>query len=997
MNKKQKSLVVSDLKVLRDHILRYCPPPRQQQQQQQGQPAMTSSASSSFTSYCSSPLLVGTATTAAVHKKNRQEEVVFPYSVLLSRINKEIKIATAQQSDIQNSRSIVSKKKKKKKKKTNNGKTTTNYLLRMIKTMLRIFFMDVPMVMVFSLVMLTMVVKFYYNHYISPTIDAAQWIQDDASRLQDEFTYYARECDVSDVTTGSIQDVILQQQQEHDTSGNGKNNYDEAVQVIMTHGMAVVPSLIDTNTSQELRNYILKRNMELTADEVIPLDTPQNRWSFGIHANEHVSVANALSQLSSNVLLENILSKLLGHDPAVAEITAISVAPGAEAQGWHSDVKQLGNSVKYAQTFTHSYSLFLPLQDVTNVMGATELCPGTHYCADEDLEDVCVEKGFQAAADGGIWKAGDGLLMNQKMWHRGAAYTAKNGPHRVVFIITFISRPNFGVDHRQLSHGTYFHIHPHMYGHTWNDLKNAHVVMTWPFAPLRSLGIWKPPNANWGWDWVTTSATRIANDQNGYMFEDLLDFVESYSIGQMIPSWLHGSTAEEGGWQLYFKETIENIALFAVVIYVLLFLLLMSVTLVMDLFEEFDKHRTKSYIQRTLCWNVLVLVLTHQVVMKLESTQYARSVREKTIFARPFVAKSDTTSNEHLFEDIVPITIGRNVTITERLTTIPEKHDVLLGSRFASNEIGYYRHFLNYHPGNRMWRDLITTYSELYRSYCRLPLIFQSYIRSTIENDVHQNGRILTQNYYGEWVVMNDEDVKDTVLRNLQIGIDTIHQVLDKEIDVLTATARHGTFMRGSPLIQIATLKNLGDLKNILKPEQLCSGQSIVKGHNGSFRRRNILDSSSSFPIVRYASQSSPLRHRSKEKRSFLPHNSRTGMHPKVGDVILANFRGSGYMMPCKILFVEYDDYAVAEFKYGISQDEYGGVERSNVYLNKTKPFKGVKQNDRIAVLNHECQNCPITFEDATLGTCYPDLTCEAVDIHGQLKSVFKDEFVLAS
>lgn len=242
-------------------------------------------------------------------------------------------------------------------------------------------------------------------------------------------------------------------------------------------------------------------------------------------ANEHPSVALALNQIGSHTLLRQTLETLLGPDPAVAEITAITVEPGARAQGWHPDVKPQGNSLKYGQTFTHSYSLFIPLQNVTKRMGATELCPGTHYCASMDLEKMCKMGGFQASesnSQDGAWKTGDGLMMNQKMWHRGAAYynsRTEENPDRVVFILTFISRPLFGKDHRQLSHGTYFHIHPFMYGHTFSDLKNAQVSMSFPFSMLRSLGIWKPTNANWGYDWVTSASLRISNSENGYHFE----------------------------------------------------------------------------------------------------------------------------------------------------------------------------------------------------------------------------------------------------------------------------------------------------------------------------------------------------------------------------------------------------------------------------------------------------------------------------------------------
>ena len=233
-------------------------------------------------------------------------------------------------------------------------------------TILRLFLLDLPMTGLFAFAMLTVLIHQYYMKYISPTIDAANWIDNDQERLLHEFTYYSRECDESDVTTSSLDTIVL------DPS---RHTAKDAVENLMHHGMTYFPSLLDKNVSLALRTHIMKRNQELTSDEFIPLDTPRGRWSFGIHANEDPSVSDALEQLASNELLENALTKILGGDASVAEITAITVAPGAQAQGWHSDVKQLGNSVKYAQTFTHSYSLFIPLQDVSASMGATELCP----------------------------------------------------------------------------------------------------------------------------------------------------------------------------------------------------------------------------------------------------------------------------------------------------------------------------------------------------------------------------------------------------------------------------------------------------------------------------------------------------------------------------------------------------------------------------------------------------------------------------------------------
>jgi len=161
-----------------------------------------------------------------------------------------------------------------------------------------------------------------------PYIDAANWADDDAIRLRDEFTYYARECDERDVTTSSLQDVTL--------SPNA--SVDEVVDTLMLHGMTVLPNVLEMGTHYthqknkvakglitKLRKYILKRNLELSDDEAIPLDGAKNRWSFGIHANEDPSVAKVLEHIGNNQMLKASLESLLGEDPAVAEITSITV------------------------------------------------------------------------------------------------------------------------------------------------------------------------------------------------------------------------------------------------------------------------------------------------------------------------------------------------------------------------------------------------------------------------------------------------------------------------------------------------------------------------------------------------------------------------------------------------------------------------------------------------------------------------------------------------
>lgn len=92
-------------------------------------------------------------------------------------------------------------------------------------------------------------------------------------------------------------------------------------------------------------------------------------------------------------------------------------------------------------------------------MGMTDICPGTHYCGN-DLGKMCENTKLSLAdADpsGPHFRAGDGALLNQIVWHRGAAHKGKNAMERIVFIVSFLARPDMQHDPRQLSRGTYFH------------------------------------------------------------------------------------------------------------------------------------------------------------------------------------------------------------------------------------------------------------------------------------------------------------------------------------------------------------------------------------------------------------------------------------------------------------------------------------------------------------------------------------------------------------
>jgi hypothetical protein len=127
-------------------------------------------------------------------------------------------------------------------------------------------------------------------------------------------------------------------------------------------------------------------------------------------------------------------------------------------------------------------------------MGATTVCPGTHLCANEDMEDVCLMNGaFEVSSNGhtgkdyGVLQRGDGMMFNQNIWHRGPGnYDLESPINRVNLILTFVRR----VDHekgdvRQQGMGTYYYQRWNMWGHTYQDLKDASTTMVQPWAALK--------------------------------------------------------------------------------------------------------------------------------------------------------------------------------------------------------------------------------------------------------------------------------------------------------------------------------------------------------------------------------------------------------------------------------------------------------------------------------------------------------------------------------
>jgi hypothetical protein len=529
-------------------------------------------------------------------------------------------------------------------------------------------------------------------------------------------------------------------------------------------------------------------------------------------------------------------------------------------------VKPDGNGVKFGRTYSHSYSLFLPLQDTTGDMGATDLCPGTHFCASDDLWDVCEanriglhnirpkytggssssssssrnqssvdddknrEDEYEYKGDGeeGIWRAGDGALFNQQVWHRGTAHVDDDGPDRVMFIVSFLRRP-VADDPRQLARGTYFHQKWLNWGSTWQDMTDAASSLKRPWNILRCLHLWKSSDRQWGYDLFTATTLRIANAQQGGEPSDLKIFIDNVMTPLHFPERLQGTIDYESdeAWQIYLRETIRNthgslrtVNYVGHIFFALFWLIVTSISyfynrLKKQLSQEQQQQQHHHQQQhpifhtvfkngaRRLAWtHGSVIVLGLYTWYKVKNSKWATDIDSGRTLMRPFPVAE--------FIDNDPGVQGG-------LTTLPRRSDVLIGTRFDTKSIGAYRKWLDYHPGNRIFDEFVDSYGgKFYHSLLHnnensninnsslpsssssslLPVSLTEQLSATALHMIEKqhSGRFLMQDYRtGDWKILNSDEVKTYVRTRLFIGgDDTVWAALKEETDILLDQYRFG-------------------------------------------------------------------------------------------------------------------------------------------------------------------------------------------------------------
>ena len=438
-------------------------------------------------------------------------------------------------------------------------------------------------------------------------------------------------------------------------------------------------------------------------------------------------------------------------------------------------------------------------------MGATDLCPGTHYCANDDLHEICeahkigLHEILPTTTSSNAttskrrrqrWRAGDAALLNQHVWHRGTAHTDPRAQDRVMFIVSFISRPN---DPRQLSRGTYFHMKWNMWGHTWHDLGDAGTSMAWPWNILRCWHIWKPKDRAWGYDLVTSAALRIANNQLGCEPEDLVTLVDALEDWG-LPEWLHGTINTEStqAWQMYIRETLENLWGFFTKVNAIAIGLFAILALVEKVWQHKGKqqsHGAKFRLSWVILTYALLMALTYHVINRIHSSPWGRGISSGQTYRRPFLPQESTWKEDPF--------------ITQGATTFPSRFDVLVDTRYHSETLGAYARWPEFHPGNKLLRNHILSYPKgMYRSYeDGLPPIFSEWvINQTISTVSDSHGRFLQQDYRtGDWRLMSSSEIQSFLRLDLISHESNWLLQLKRNIDFFFAKYRYGA-SRGTVL-----------------------------------------------------------------------------------------------------------------------------------------------------------------------------------------------------
>ena len=595
----------------------------------------------------------------------------------------------------------------------------------------RIAVLEMPLLGLFLLFLVLHSSILIHERYIHPYMVSLRWTD---HRKQTERTYPSFHCNASAVTATIPDSLFLFNR----TVANGTTTTSivspkVAVDSILLHGAGVFPSVLDRDDAADLRAYVLAKAQQREGLEQFRVLAKSRRTSFGLTGTEHPSIPRVLRGIATNRLLKRTMEELLGPNPAMIALSVIVAHPGADDQVWHLDKMHAGSSVQYAASFIPNYALLIPLQDTTPDMGATAVCPGTHRC-NSVAYGLEQEHGFRVQPTrGGVWQAGDGLLYHAQVRHRGSANTI--GPDRAVLILTFASKPDASRPSahytRLLPLGSIFALRWDMWGFCWSDLADATHRMQSPL--WRSLGLWKPADADWGWDYFRTLCHLVMNDGHLQTWIDALENAgHAWWINLLSVQW--DQNEDDAAYEWLFVGLAKRLRWVVGVGGVGLLVASMAVQ------KHIGQINPTPFLLRIGLGCLVLATVCHVLLGRMATNPFWDDVAHNRTRSRPaFVSNNNNSS----WVD------------QENQWVHPDFGDVLVSSLLEKEEtpLGGQGRQLEFHAGNQRWWSVVRANTGLYESYGALPEIFRTALTRTI---VEQTGRkFLQQAVPGGWIEMS--------------------------------------------------------------------------------------------------------------------------------------------------------------------------------------------------------------------------------------------------
>ena len=129
--------------------------------------------------------------------------------------------------------------------------------INIIFAMIRFVLVELPLVSLCALGLSTALLSHVYDEYLDPQFDLMHYSNENRT---DDLTYYHRECSPEDITTRVAEDLYIQDDY----------TIDDNVDHMLFHGMSMYKSILQDETADELRTWILERNKSLKEkDEIV--------------------------------------------------------------------------------------------------------------------------------------------------------------------------------------------------------------------------------------------------------------------------------------------------------------------------------------------------------------------------------------------------------------------------------------------------------------------------------------------------------------------------------------------------------------------------------------------------------------------------------------------------------------------------------------------------------------------------------------------------------